>query len=314
MNRLVKYLKEDKSVYGFITDSIKGNLSHAYLVTAKDYSTVNSALHLLAQTILCPHHTACGNCSNCLRISSNSHPDVKWYTSTDKILKVNLIEDAIADSSLTALESATKVLIIPTADRLNPSAQNKFLKTLEEPPKDVIILLGAINDAMLLQTIKSRCKKLHINIWNPSNIAVELAELNYDQDKINFAVNFAQDSLEKAISVISGDKQFTRYNILIDMLSNLTSSKQVPDYIGFLGNNAEANDSLTLLESIFGKLVEDHTQNADNPLCKIYKKSVAIDIIFLINDSIQRLASNCSITTIENNFLFTLLETKYKYR
>lgn len=118
-------------------------------------------------------YDCCDSCSACLKIDAFRHPDVIALTKSNPNLEKEILEgieneitiDVIRKSSemlaKTALEGKKKVLIIDTAERLNVSASNAFLKTLEEPSRDVVIILVCANADSLVDTIRSRCMRIN---------------------------------------------------------------------------------------------------------------------------------------------------------
>lgn len=86
-------------------------------------------------------------------------------------IKIETIRDLQHKLSLTAVGGRYKVVIIDEAERLNKSAQNALLKTLEEPNERVVLVLVAQNENKMLPTITSRCQKIHFGLVD--NIEME---------------------------------------------------------------------------------------------------------------------------------------------
>jgi DNA polymerase-3 subunit delta' len=100
---------------------------------------------------------------NCRRIDNRNHPDVQWLRPESKlrVITIEQIRDLIQIIGLKPTEAEYKVAVISSADRMNVQAANAFLKTLEEPPpRSIIILLTCALD-QVLETILSRCLRLH---------------------------------------------------------------------------------------------------------------------------------------------------------
>lgn len=81
-----------------------------------------------------------------------------------KDIKIEIIKDLQRKLSLSANNNKYKVAIIDEAERLNKSAQNALLKTLEEPNDKVVLILVAQNEKKILPTIISRCQKIHFEL------------------------------------------------------------------------------------------------------------------------------------------------------
>jgi len=103
---------------------------------------------------------ACDNCISCRKIDVDSHPDVTTLLPENDEIKIEAIRQAGEILQLRPYEGIKKVLIVDDADFMNINAANAFLKTLEEPPSDSIIVLVSASPDRLPETIRSRC--MHI--------------------------------------------------------------------------------------------------------------------------------------------------------
>jgi DNA polymerase III subunit delta' len=104
---------------------------------------------------------ACDRCHACEKIEAGTHPDVSVITpEKGEILvgQIRAVEDAL---SYMPYEGRRKVVVIDDADTMNQSAANAFLKTLEEPPAESLIVLISSNPDRLPETIRSRCSQIH---------------------------------------------------------------------------------------------------------------------------------------------------------
>jgi len=100
---------------------------------------------------------ACDNCLSCRKIDGAMHPDVVTLLPENNEIKIEAIRRVEEILSLRPYEGKRKVLITDDADSMNISAANAFLKTLEEPPENTVILLVSSNPDRLPDTIRSRC-------------------------------------------------------------------------------------------------------------------------------------------------------------
>jgi DNA polymerase-3 subunit delta' len=104
---------------------------------------------------------ACDKCEACLKIESGSHPDLKLISPEDRQIKIDeirLVDEAL---SFRPFEGRKKVVIVDDADTMNIAAANAFLKTLEEPPEDSVIILISSRPDRLPATIRSRCSRVN---------------------------------------------------------------------------------------------------------------------------------------------------------
>lgn len=102
----------------------------------------------------------CGSCPSCRKILAGQHPDVSVLRrQPDKTrLGVGEIREGISQASYRPYEGRYRIWIIDEAERLTEEAQNSLLKTLEEPPGKLMIVLVCANQSALLPTVVSRCR------------------------------------------------------------------------------------------------------------------------------------------------------------
>jgi DNA polymerase-3 subunit delta' len=104
---------------------------------------------------------SCDECSSCKKIDSGVHPDLLIISPEGGQIRIDEIR-AINDMlSFKPFEGRLKVVIVDDANTMNPFAANAFLKTLEEPPEDSLIILISSNPERLPDTIRSRCSRVN---------------------------------------------------------------------------------------------------------------------------------------------------------
>jgi DNA polymerase-3 subunit delta' len=121
----------------------------------KKLAALNYAKALNCQTPV--DSDACDRCISCAKIDKEIHPDVTTLLPENDELKIETIRRAEEILSLRPYEGKKKVLIVDDADKMNINSANAFLKTLEEPPDDSIIVLVSASPDRLPDTIRSRC-------------------------------------------------------------------------------------------------------------------------------------------------------------
>lgn len=152
---------------------------HAWLFHGPDGVGKELAAVGLAQALVCTEqpYVGCGECAACVRVEKRNHPDVTVvmpeaeqvdrgiagrsdFTNTPsrdiRIEQVRKLQERLA---FRALEAKHKVALLITAHAMNQAAQNALLKTLEEPPRDTVLVLVSSAPDKLLPTIRSRCAK-----------------------------------------------------------------------------------------------------------------------------------------------------------
>ncbi len=112
------------------------------------------------QSSLATVYDACDACESCLKIDSGSHPDIIHISPQEGLIKIDEIRTIEEALSYRPYEGMKKVVIVDDADTMNQASANTFLKTLEEPAEDSLIILISSRPDRLLPTIRSRCSMI----------------------------------------------------------------------------------------------------------------------------------------------------------
>ncbi len=157
----------------------KRQVHHAWLFHGPDGVGKELAAMGFAQALVCTEapSVGCGKCAACTRVANRNHPDVTWvmpeaeqvergisgrsdFTATpSRDIRIDQVRKLQERLAFRALEAPHKVALFITAHAMNQPAQNALLKTLEEPPRDTILILVSSAPDKLLPTIRSRCSK-----------------------------------------------------------------------------------------------------------------------------------------------------------
>lgn len=144
-----------------------GRLPHALLLAGPSQVGKRTLALALAAALICPaEERPCGQCRSCRLIAQGGHPDVRLVAAEDSergrdgVLKIDQIRDVQREASLAPMEAPHKIFVLRELERANLPAANALLKTLEEPPAQVVMLLTSARPHALLPTIISRCQVL----------------------------------------------------------------------------------------------------------------------------------------------------------
>ncbi len=157
----------------------KGRLAHAYLLVAENLNDAQRLARELAKVVNCEKTArsatgdeACDRCTSCEKIEAGNHPDVRWIRPEMKSRQIGIgqVRELEQPLYLAAGEGRKKVAILMDAERLTPQAANAFLKTLEEPPKDTLLLLLTTEPQRLLETILSRCLRITLAVGEATEL------------------------------------------------------------------------------------------------------------------------------------------------
>jgi DNA polymerase III subunit delta' len=165
----------------------RGRLGHAYLFAGHSLEELESLARTLAKTLNCqnpvkPNGAAvdcCDECPSCRKIGNDSHADIHWTRpeSKSRIVTVDQLRELMREIQLKPTEAKHKVAIIAAADRLNTQAANAFLKTLEEPPANSVLILLSAEPQRIIETILSRC--LRLNFFGDGERLLDLAQAEW---------------------------------------------------------------------------------------------------------------------------------------
>ncbi len=158
---------------------------HAYLLTGPESVGKTTLALAFATLLLCQGRApdsveACGECQACRKIAHGAYPDLEVVKrAKDKtIIDVDTIREINRMANLAPSEGRWRIFIIPEADVLlplsRPHATNALLKTLEEPPPGVVILLATASPENMLTTVISRCQRIPMQPIAPNEIAQAL--------------------------------------------------------------------------------------------------------------------------------------------
>lgn len=311
-------LKNSEAYKLFLSDKLNGKIFHAILIECDDEFMLNEYVKIFTQTLICKSEGRCGTCRECRLINSNSYCDVEVYPKGKK-LSVSDIDDLVEKSYLKPLENDFKVFVLNNVQDMNIVSQNKLLKTLEEPPKNTYIILGATTVYPLLTTILSRVKKFVIKGFKEDEILSVLQNENYDKENLIYNVKFSSGKLGEVIKRGNSPLIKEADNLVKDLLNNLSSSKDI-----FRFANKITKDNVKEVISILNLILLDLLRYKSNKnLVQYYKEfvqSISNDYSFssitFICDKLREcekaLIFNGNLQTIIDKILFAIVEGKRK--
>ncbi len=247
-----------------------GRVSQAYLFTGPAGSNKTLAAYALAQALICPKGPhgprggRCGDCDACDRVMRRRHPDVRYFAPEGaNAYLVEQIRDIVADTALAPIQAKRKIYIIDRVDLLGTAAANAFLKTLEEPPDDVVLILLGRTRESVLPTIVSRCQVVpfrHIPAREAAGIVRQNTGASLETARI--AIEACSGSITKAVEFLRApDNERLQFrNKVLDVLASL---RQADDW-DILGYGADLVLSAKLpLDTVRQAQENELAQNED---------------------------------------------------
>lgn len=286
---------KNELIKAFNTNSV----AHSYIFSGQ-YGIGKKQIAIeFAKMILCLNKdkSPCGECKSCIELENDNNPDFNIIKPDGKI-KIEQIRKMLEKVYEKPIISDKKVYIIDDAETMTIEAQNCLLKTLEEPPEYIIIILITSNESNLINTIKSRCLKLTFN-------SLESGELKqYLENKLEFQ-NISETMLEnfegsvgKALKVKEKQELYSNMettlenfncNSVIDLINNATEIYEGKENI---------NEILEYFNIYFLKKAKEEYNNASK-----YVKAIEI-----IEDTKKRLVYNSNYDMTIDNLLINIWE------
>jgi DNA polymerase-3 subunit delta' len=162
---------------------LSDQVSHAYLLVGPDQIGKTTLALAFVKLLLCTGREAqvadaCGVCAACRKIGHGNHPDVALIEppAGKRWLPVESVRELVHAASLAPYEGRWRAFVLPRAERMGAEAANALLKTLEEPPPRVVLLLASAEPEQLLPTLGSRCQTVPLHPLSSLEIADALVE------------------------------------------------------------------------------------------------------------------------------------------
>lgn len=295
----------------------EGKTAHSFLLSSKDAFSASQMAMLFARALLCPD--LCGRCENCKKMLVNAHPDVKFYPQGGKLL----VEDSkkIVDESFTKpIFADKKIFIIQNVDLSTDEAQNKLLKSLEEPQKNVFYILTTTNLDKVLPTIRSRCNKIEIMPCQEQDIE---KLLSCSEEQKQLALKIGQGYVARTLELAKKKNLAGLFDLAVGLLKDLSSSKEAVVWSRkILDEKADFN----LLIEILSMLVEDALFAKVDKNCNLRfegKRKVVLQIAealsikcmanlqSVFDKTVRDLSYNVSPVLVADNLVMNILEVKY---
>ena len=165
-----------------IAAMVRGGAPHAILLSGPEGVGKTTLALDLAAGLLCeaePSERPCRECRACRMVERDGHPDLhrlgpvgpgRQVVIGGPNAKYRGIRDLISELALLPVEGRARVAIVEGAERINEDAQSALLKTLEEPPAGVVIVLCADQELRLLPTVRSRCARIRLGLVGSRDI------------------------------------------------------------------------------------------------------------------------------------------------
>ena len=278
---------------------INNKIAHAYIFTGPRGTGKTSSAKIFARAINCLNQKdgiSCGECDNC--INFNTSPDIIEMDAASNN-GVEYIRDMIENVGIAPTNSKYKIYIIDEVHMLSSSAWNAFLKTLEEPPANVIFILATTEIQKVPITVLSRCQRFDFqridrnliyqnlsDICSKEQIEYEeeaLHEISYLSDGCMRDALSILDQLSKVSDKVTLDVLKNNYGTVtaddIDLLYKAILKNNLDDLVAIVGKIKESGIDIKvlidkLLDNFIEKAVKMKRENVSNNAFRQLKKLI----------------------------------------
>lgn len=192
---------------------LKNTLSHAHLIAGEDGVGKGKLANILAKFILNGD-------------LDREYVDIINYSSEKSSFGVDDVRDIIEEVYKKPFEKDKKVIIIHEGNKLTIQAQNALLKTIEEPPTGVYIIILCESLELILDTIKSRCEIYKLKPLTKSELYeyIKIKKFNYDENEIKSAIAFSEGIPGRIDRYFNDDKLRELRNNIVILIKNLNKN------------------------------------------------------------------------------------------
>ena len=305
--KVIRNTNAYKIIYG---EKKRGELSHAYLIVCPDGVMLKTYMKLFASLIMCENDGACGECRPCRLIDKEAYADCDFYPKDGDKIKTADIDDLVSKTIIRPIESDIRMFVLVGAENMTAEAQNKILKTLEEPPRNVCILIGATTDNALLPTVKSRVKRLDVPPFSDGEIRRALGDEYPDKAKLESAKALGGGKIGSVIKAYTDGNAEKMQAFCREVLFSMRSSKDVAKYSSKI-NKDNIKDFISILKSeVANLLVKDNRKAEDYG----YVTGALIAISDMLSEKERALYYNANAVMVADSVLLAILGEKYKWQ
>lgn len=207
------FIGHEALINNFKQRCLKNTLSHAHLIAGEDGVGKGKLANILAKFILNGY-------------LDREYVDIINYSSEKSSFGVDDVRDIIEEVYKKPFEKDKKVIIIHEGNKLTIQAQNALLKTIEEPPKGVYIIILCESLELILDTIKSRCEIYKLKPLTKSELYeyIKIKKFNYDENEIKSAIAFSEGVPGRIDRYFNDDKLRELRNNIVILIKNLNKN------------------------------------------------------------------------------------------
>jgi DNA polymerase-3 subunit delta' len=228
-----RFIGNERAIAAVQRALASGSPPHAWLFTGPERVGKATLARLLAQALNCASDTtgieSCGDCAQCRRVAGGIHSDVQTVVielddegRQRKGISVDQLREVERSVALKPYEGRARVVVVDPADDMTPEAQNAFLKTLEEPPPNVVFVLVATQEERLLPTVRSRCRRVAFRLMAAAAIEDALKETDVEAERARLLARLAGGRVGWALEMAGNPSLLEKRREVLDQARALS--------------------------------------------------------------------------------------------
>jgi len=281
--------------------ALKNNkVLHSYMFVGEQGIGKRLIANQFAKMILCEefNDVECDKCKSCVEFNGGNNPDYTFIEPDGRAIKIEQIREMQTKVYEKPVNSNKKVYVINDADLMTKEAQNCLLKTLEEPPEYIVIILIVSNENKVLTTIKSRCMKMYFEKINDDEIKKYLIEECNIQNVSSNILRLCDGSIGKCMVIKERLDDYMELESIFGGISNVSITKLVNSSELLYKNKDNINEYLDYINVILYRYASEN---------KNFNIGY-INSIRIVEETKKRLLSNSNYDMCIDYLLFNVWE------
>ena len=274
------------------------NILHSYLFIGEEGIGKKMLAKEFAKAILCTseNNKPCNICKSCVEFNTNNNANFNLINEEGSAIKIEQIRNMQVKIAEKPINSNYKVYLINDAELMTQEAQNCLLKTLEEPPEYIVIILITSNENKVLNTIKSRCMKLYFNNLDKNSVKKVLTE-KFEMEDINDSfLDAVGGSIKKALLIKEKSSEYEQITKLFDIIDK----ENLVNFINSASIIYENKDDIYNILDYINILLDIKIRSNSNNSFKF------ANCIFTVEEVKKRLRANSNYDMCIDNLLFNI--------